>query len=587
MRSSDGRQVLLASRHDPEEEARRWLEATPLQPSATYVVLGMGMGYHVLEIERRRGPGTRLVVFEADVRLMRAALERLDFSGLLASGTALLHAGGDLDRLFEKIEARTLDIAHSPVQLLAHGPSSSLQPEYYERASRWTTAAVQRLSMAVQTEYLLAERLFENRFGNLFRYLVSPTLDELAGRFRGVPAVIVSAGPSLHRSLDRLAAFEGRAVLIAVSTALKVLLHEGIRPTFAAIVDFNAISKRYFDRLDHDVVRRIPLLCDPRAAPEAIGAYPGPLVFNHDRVSYGLTRRTRGDPQAFERTTNVASFAFDVAGLLGCGPVVFVGQDLAYSWHVTHVPGTAIYAQWLPQLQRFHTLETREWEEIEAVRGSSLTRVEGQSGGDVYTDCQMSAYRVELERKIAACGADVINASEGGARIAGARAMPLAAVLEAFAGPPRPEVVGFEVPRLEGAARATRHREAVATIERIRVDLDSTARILEAIRDCNVEMAGAIAEDRPIEVHVRRAAELEAEAKTFAGVLLAATNLAVTDSIALERERRRMDVEDSPERRLAYARMNVEYARCLLAAIDRLRELTGLAALDARRDRDG
>ena len=54
---------------------------------------------------------------------------------------------------------------------------------------------------------------------------------------RDIPAIIVAAGPSLNKNIKELKKAKGRAFIIAVDTAIKPLLAEGIIPDMFAIVD--------------------------------------------------------------------------------------------------------------------------------------------------------------------------------------------------------------------------------------------------------------------------------------------------------------------------------------------------------------
>ena len=59
-----------------------------------------------------------------------------------------------------------------------------------------------------------------------------------------------------------------------------------------------------------------------------------------------------------------AHLAFYLTKYLGCDPIIFVGQDLAYTGHVFYVPGVEIHRSWRSELNRFHTMEHKEWERI-------------------------------------------------------------------------------------------------------------------------------------------------------------------------------------------------------------------------------
>ena len=68
---------------------------------------------------------------------------------------------------------------------------------------------------------------------------------ELFGLMTGVPAMIVAAGPSLNRNIEDLKAVEGRALIVAVDTAVRPLLTAGVQPHLAVSVDPSDINARH------------------------------------------------------------------------------------------------------------------------------------------------------------------------------------------------------------------------------------------------------------------------------------------------------------------------------------------------------
>ncbi|MFQ5491628.1 MAG: hypothetical protein ACE5GE_13000, partial [Phycisphaerae bacterium] len=123
--------------------------------------------------------------------------------------------------------------------------------------------------------------------------------------------------------------------------------------------------------------------------------------------------------------------AFYLVRYLGCNPIIFVGQDLAYSGHVFYVPGVEVHQSWTGEINRYNTMETKEWERI--VRNRAILRqVPDVHGGQVYTDELLFTYLEQFEKDFIGTPARLIDATEGGARIRGTEAMTLAQTLETF-----------------------------------------------------------------------------------------------------------------------------------------------------------
>ncbi|HPO92100.1 MAG TPA: hypothetical protein PL072_01390, partial [Phycisphaerales bacterium] len=79
----------LASRRRPLDEARRFAQSVDPKAAAIFVVGGFGLGHHVLALGERLAMTGLVVVYEPDVALLRAVLERTDLSPVLGGSKAV------------------------------------------------------------------------------------------------------------------------------------------------------------------------------------------------------------------------------------------------------------------------------------------------------------------------------------------------------------------------------------------------------------------------------------------------------------------------------------------------------------------
>src|SRR5262249_21650563 len=129
--------------------------------------------------------------------------------------------------------------------------------------------------------------------------------------------------------------------------------------------------------------------------------------------------------------TTVAHLAYYLAEHLGCDPVIFVGQDLAFSDGLFYMPGSPIEKIWQPELSRFQTIEMKQWDRIVRNR-PILRRVRDLHGRDVYTDDLLFTYAEQFQKDFAASRRRVVQASEGGLALAGMEVMPLGEAASRF-----------------------------------------------------------------------------------------------------------------------------------------------------------
>lgn len=479
--SLDGLQ--LASRHRPLEEGRRLADTIDLADHAVVVVLGFGLGYHIQALARRLQKSGIIVVFEPDIALLRAVLERIDHSAWMRDAL-LVFVTDPADRaaLGGKLDGAESIIAQG-VAFLDHPPSRKRIAEPARQFRAMLTDYITTAKTTLVTTLVRSVDTVRNLMHNVDHYMGGSGAAELKNAAADFPAVVVSAGPSLKRNINLLAEphTRDRCLIIAVQTTLKPLLEAGIRPHFVTALDYHEISRRFYEGLSPGDVEGVTLLADPKAHPAILDAFPGAVrccaVPFLDRL-LGELKRDMGELPA---GATVAHLAVYLARHLGCNPIAMIGQDLGFSDGLYYAPGTAIHDIWAPELNPFNTIAMMEWQRIVRHR-RHLHKTVDVHGRSIYTDAQMLTYLQQFERDFARYaeeGVTIIDATEGGVAKQHTTAMPLHEVLRQYATRPLPEL---PVPATEPDARRMQAGEArLAEVKRDVAQLREISRKTAAI----------------------------------------------------------------------------------------------------------
>lgn len=115
--------LALHSLYNPEQEAARLIDSAELDPARPVLVVGLGLGYHVAELQRR---GFSIAVAEPDAQVAKAALAPALFDLDVLLGI------GDPEAMAQSAAFQTF-AAQTP-QVLVHPPTARLHPEYASRA---------------------------------------------------------------------------------------------------------------------------------------------------------------------------------------------------------------------------------------------------------------------------------------------------------------------------------------------------------------------------------------------------------------------------------------------------------------------
>ncbi len=472
----------LASHRRPITEAKRLAETIDPKAAGAVVILGFGLGHHIEAIASRCAGECILVVFEPDVSLLRAVLSRIDHSDWLGRGNVVIATNpADAATLTSSLREQQ-GLMTMGVRIAEHLPSrqrlGDSAAQFCETFSRVLAAA----RTTIVTTLVQSETTVRNFLGNARAYVEHPGVTDLAKCAAGFPAITVAAGPSLAHNIELLKTpgLREHCVIIAAQTVLKPLLAKGIKPHFVTSLDFHEISARFYEGLTPEQVADTTLIVEPKANPAIIRAFPGPKRLPAEQtLDVLLGEELAGDHGAIRAGSTVAHLSYFVARLLGCDPVIMIGQDLGFTDGLYYANGAAIHSVWSGELNTFRSLEMMEWERIVRHR-QQLRKVTSVDGNEIYTDEQMATYLAEFDRVIledSRTGRTTIDATEGGAAKANAETMTLADAIAAHVSFDSKPLPNFAAPTVADSDAAQRWNKASQRIESIRKDVVRLAKL--------------------------------------------------------------------------------------------------------------
>jgi hypothetical protein len=433
VRLPDGREVYLHSKFDPQNEAKKYVDGLDLT-KFVFIVSGIGLGYQIREIFDRTSDQILVVVLEPEIGVIRAALGNIDFSEELKKYRLIFLPRADKNLIHTKLAGATAaTMLGTTLETL---PYSKIWHEDFHSEMRTFFADFMSFSrMSFVTALANCKLTQKNVANNLVSYVGCPPIDQLRRRFAGFPAIVVSAGPSLARNMHLLKQAKGRAVIIAVQTTFKPLLRLGVEPDFVTSLDYNPISQKFFEGLE-DFGKTV-LVAEPKVTWPVIDVFKGKkTLLKNDFAEMCLGTQAKAR-EGLRAGTTVAHLSFYLAEYLGADPIILIGQDLGFSDNMYYAPGTMVHDLWAPELNRFSTLEMKEWERV-ARMGDILRKVKDIHGREIYTDEQMFTYLQQFERDFSATASTVIDATEGGTLKRNTILMTLAEALEKYAKGPIP-----------------------------------------------------------------------------------------------------------------------------------------------------
>jgi Tfp pilus assembly protein PilF len=415
-----GELVLLHNIDDPIGSAVRSAETHDMKAENGSVVLGLGLGYLARELARKAEEKHTIILCEADPAMLKTALTQVDLQEVLESDYIRILVGEQIP-LQDWIARLATKFMTAKVDVISYAPSVRLNPKAY----RALEAIAQKESLAIilnrNTTLKAGARMMENILLNFPDVLQSGGVKHLEHLFNGRPAVLVAAGPSLEKNVHLLRELQGRAVIIAVDTALRLLLPLGIKPDIVTTIDFNQVNFQKFANVPIDP--DISLVYHPGGYYESIRAFQGPRFTSSrvpNRIPAWLMQYVE-DKGGLSSGTTVAHMSFYLARHMGCDPIVFIGQDLAFPKNQVHASDLSLWH-----------IDMTDMEMVEDIFGEPVGSM---------TSFKHAIYH--FEKAFKETQATIIDATEAGAKKEGARPMRLREVIDEYCHLPPLDIKGM------------------------------------------------------------------------------------------------------------------------------------------------
>jgi hypothetical protein len=397
----------LHSRFDPRSEARKLADSIGRDNDAI-VLVGAGLGY-ALEACAERRRDIALIVAEVDAGFFLDCLAVEGVASRVSSTGAVIVPDADGPSVVEALR-----------MVGARSPSLSVNPAYRALFPE-ACASIESGVAAYLDEKRMNERTLR-RFGMLWtRNIIRNALwmdtsrgvADASGIMRGMPALVVAAGPSLDRLLPSIRELAKRFVVVCVDTATRALAHWGVAPDFIVVADPQYWNARHLDGID---CSRSVLVAECAVHPDVFKhEYRGVLLFSS---RYPLGRRLEAARMsalgALGAGGSVATSAWDFARLLSPASVALAGLDLSYPGHRSHTRGSYFEERAREAATRLKPHEHGAWASIHV---AGATYRPSADGGLVLSDRRLGLYASWFEARAGRPG--LLRVGAGGLALEG------------------------------------------------------------------------------------------------------------------------------------------------------------------------
>lgn len=415
----------LYSSQNIDVEVRQWIGLFDPNKTEWVIVYGIGLGYYYLGLKNwlSGSPKRHVVFIEDDLAVVHAFFETNVAGELLDDPQAhLLYLPEDKIRVqeFEDLIRRSLFRDIHIGALASYQDKKAFAFENLAFLIRFFKG-IQESSTA---EYLtLGKTFFKNFYHNVLELDNTVTGTALLEKFKGMPAIICGAGPSLGKNIELLKTLKDKALIFAGGTAMNALNAYSFLPHFGCGIDPFTF---HYSRILSNTAFETPFLFRSRMTADAVSLLHGPRVYLPGTTGYPIAeyvdKNLGYDAFQMDEGANVINTSLSIAEKLGCNPIIFVGLDLAYSDGLSYVPGITSHGIHDPREQF-----------ITKAKQDELVLATDIYGNPIYTLMKWmveSSWYANFARSFP--DVKLINSTEGGIGFAGVENIPLKEAVDQY-----------------------------------------------------------------------------------------------------------------------------------------------------------
>ena len=410
----DGKEYIFGSRYNPDVEAQRFAKQYESVTNGAHMTfLGLGSGLIAREIVSYLKDEIHFLFYEPSIEIFLFTLNNFDITDLIENERVrIMVKGYDDDNVDAEIGA------HITVSNYQFSTYDAL-PQYrklfemdFDKLKAHYCYIIETVKTNIITGQHFAHATVKNEIANFKEIFHCNCLEDFEECFPlDRPAVLVAAGPSLEKNVHLLKEAKGKFLIIGVDSALRYLVEQEIMPDVALVAD----PLKPVRLFENEKIRQIPLAFYTGANNEIIKLmkHQKLIVASADSAYSNRLFEIAGKHMyTLNGGGSVATYAFVLLMAWGYKKIVLLGQDLALAADKVHAGNDDL---------DLHKLNDDKIE------------IEGYYGDKVYTYPDYDYYRRWYEMAIRRLDdIEVINSTEGGAKIKGATQKSFREVIDEY-----------------------------------------------------------------------------------------------------------------------------------------------------------
>lgn len=414
----DNRKVRLNSLYSPKREVERWLEQFDFNNlNVSVIMFGIANGIFAKLLLQSLRKNEVAIFYEPDMELFLYCITNFDMTDIICDIRAELYIKDINDENFYRGLQKIITAVMLPSQIVCVYPK--FDEIYKSEIKKFNRDIKEKYKLELVLTYALKD-YYKRNIGNVIKNLRfienSNYNEEFTGKVPDdVPIIIVSSGPSLDNNIDELKRASGKAVILAVDTAVKHLLMHNIKFDAIVTIDSDVTIEMLIGNCE-DIEKKnfkYPIFAGIGASNDVLKNSCGKKIWMiNSEFMAKLYKKYNLKYSEWTIGGSVSTDAFKLAEKLGAKKIILVGQDLAFGDRATHAGGEKDYQEYLNE---------------------DISYVEDINGKKIKTRSDWLRFLYWFNSEIVTLdNIQVIDATEGGAKIEGTKIMKLSEAIDKY-----------------------------------------------------------------------------------------------------------------------------------------------------------
>lgn len=410
------------SRYNDDEFTNNWMKSiNDINYQSKLIIFGGSNYLAIRKLMKILGKENALLIYEPDRRIFLTVIKNIDISDIIMRENIVFAIHGINENYLQEFIIGTVSYSTMKlVKIYDMWNYSTLYSDIYKEIYTYIYNEIEKIVLTRNTLILFSKERGINTISNCRDFINQYSLNKVLHKFKeienlvDIPAILVAAGPSLDKNIGDLKKAKGKAFIVAVDTAIKSMLKRDIIPDFVVTVDGHKPPVVFA----HSKFNNINMLVNIQSNRNVINMHNGKRFYFNDTMQYVNMMYAKANNELLMYTESggsVANNGFSLLNILGFKKIILIGQDLAYPDMKEHV------------------------EDAYGVGGDIISskkkyiEVEDIYGKIVLTEYNMDTYRKWFENQIIRYPElEVIDATEGGARISGTKIMKFSEAIDKY-----------------------------------------------------------------------------------------------------------------------------------------------------------